>query len=152
MKESKRQLEKNTQKTWVSWIFFDDCIEVTNIIIEVKNSVKLYPTTSVKEYYSVVSELWTKYLFHFNPKIKNKKKNIPNTFTIINTGIPGVVMQSEKILIGRKFVWLIFVLHTIELPLWQLINEFDSTTMPNNLFLVSIGKLLPSITELPINE
>lgn len=61
-------------------------------------------------------------------------------------------MRSLEILIGRKLVWLVCILHTNELPLRHLINKLDGPTLSNNLFSGPIGKLLPSTTELPINE
>lgn len=47
--------------------------------------------------------------------------------------------------------WFVCDLHTNELPLKHLIQEFDSNTLSNNKWSGPLGKILDSATELEIN-
>lgn len=58
-------------------------------------------------------------------------------------------MRFLEISIGKK---LICILHSNEPLLRQLINKLDSSTILNNFFLDSIGKLLLSTADLPIDK
>ena len=72
--------------------------------------------------------------------------------TNVNTGGLGGVIHFEEKKIHRKLNWLVCALHTNQLPLRRLNTTLDERTLSNNRWMGPIGKLLDSVTKLPINS
>lgn len=64
MKELKKQFKRNLKKTGMYSIFFNVCIKVANMVMEVENFAKLNSARSKEEPYSfTASEDGSEYLF-----------------------------------------------------------------------------------------
>ena len=71
--------------------------------------------------------------------------------TNVNSGIWGRVFHHVEKLLGRPLNWVMCGLHLIELPLRHLIALLDGPTKSDTGFQGPCGKVLSSVTELPVN-
>ena len=76
MSEMEEEFLSSLKKKGVSCIFFDGRIDITNVMMEVEGSVKLYPARIKEEHYSVGREPDSEYLFHFIQEKAQKRKNM----------------------------------------------------------------------------
>ena len=71
--------------------------------------------------------------------------------TNLNIGDLGGVINFLEEKLHRRLNWLVCALHTNELLLRPLVTTLDGRNLINNRWMVPIGRLLDSVTELPIN-
>ena len=171
-----KNFESNFKKEAASCILFDGRKDNTKIMMEADGFASSFPALIKEEHYSVCGEPGSDYLFHFTPDESTEEishagqiaKELVNWLkdrdadeslvaiggdsTNVNTGVHGGVMTLFEQLLERKLVWLVCCLHTNELPLRHLITNLDGKTSGNNTFTGPIGKLLPSVTELDMNQ
>ena len=147
----------------------------TRMYAEVEGSDQVYPIIQKEEHYSVVSEPGGQYLFHFTPPEADENQKAAEKIAIelfnwmkqygvdktllfiggdstnVNSGIWGGVFHHVEKLFGRPLNWVMCGLHLIELPLRHLIALLDGPTKSDTGFQGPCGKVLSSVTELPIN-
>lgn len=169
--------EAGLHENEVICIFFDGRKDETKVNLTTEGSEKLYPSTVKEEHCSVCVEPGGEYVHHFTPSADESKGASPaeqiagnlvewmqthgldksliaigGDSTNLNTGWKGGVMQFVEKTLGRRFNWLVCMLHTNELPLRHLIENLDGKTGTSNSFTGPLGKALSSVTDLPINS
>ena len=141
MSQLNEEFEKMTQSESISCILFDGRVDVTKVMMEAEGSNKLYPSAIKEEHYSVCKESGGDFLFHFTPEKQNKNMKhaeilankmmewmvprrvdkcllaIGGDSTNVNTRREGGAIHHVERMIGRRLVWIIFMLHTNKLPL-----------------------------------
>jgi hypothetical protein len=148
----------------ISALYFDG--RKDRIRIVVKNTKKYYAKTVTEEHVTLVKEPNFVYLGHITPS-GGSSKTIVNDINIfvqnrnintndlrpvgcdgtnVNTGAAGGVIRIMESTLSRTLQWLIYLLHTNELPLRHLMQKLDEGTQGPDVFSASLAKLLKHVS------
>ena len=157
-------------------ISFDGRIDKTRKLEWSDESNSFHQSIIKEEHYSMCAEPGTRYIDHFVPENKTDDETHAKQIAVyitswireygyendviaaacdstnVMTGWKGGVVQYLEEILNKKLIWIIFNLHTNELPLRKLVNLKIGVTKSDTVIAGNIGKLLSIVDELSTND